>query len=360
MRIAYLTMGFPDPSDAANGIFRKVLGQMGYWRQAGHDVRWYALASNPNVSEELAAVPFTPLWAAPGHIARFRASPGIFRRLVEAKPDMVYMRFGSYYPRQTGLMQRVPTFLELNSDDLSEYRAMLPRPQFWFHQLTRGWTLNAAAGLVATTHAIARNFTQFNKPTLVMANSIDMSQYERRPAPNNPNPRLIFIALNHAPWNGVESLLDLARAFPNWQVDVIGQTGLEKRDDVPPNIHLHGRLTKPQYDQLMHNADIAVGTMALHRKQMDEACPLKVREYFAYGLPMISAYTDTDFPQGAPFMLQLPNRENNILPHVAEIEAFVQAWKGKRVPYEAVKHVDTPVKEAARLAFFEQVCGARS
>ena len=354
MKIAYLTMGFPDPSDAANGIFRKVLGQMSYWRQAGHDVYWYALASNPNLSSELKNVPFTPLWSAPSHSGRFRVSPSIFRRMVDAAPDMVYMRFGSYYPRQAWMMKQIPTFLELNSDDLSEYRAMLPRYQFLFHTLTRAWTLNAAAGLVATTHAIARRFVQFNKPTLVMANSIDMSQYVRLPAPNNPQPRLIFIALNHAPWNGVESVVDLARAFPTWHIDVIGQTGLEKQTDLPTNITLHGLLTKQKYDGLMHAADIAIGTMALHRKQMDEACALKVREYFAYGLPMILAYTDTDFSDGAPFMLQLPNADNNVLPNVAKIEAFVQAWKGRRVPYEAVKHIDTPVKEAQRLAFFEQ------
>ena len=106
----------------------------------------------------------------------------------------------------------------------------------------------------------------------------------------------------------------------------------------------------------MH-ADVAIGTLALHRKQMDEACPLKVRRYLEFGLPVLLGYRDTDLDSlDAWWLLRLPNTESNVLSSLQEIESFVQGVRGRRVPREAVESVVSAVaKESARLAFFEEV-----
>jgi hypothetical protein len=88
---------------------------------------------------------------------------------------------------------------------------------------------------------------------------------------------------------------------------------------------------------------------------MQEACPLKVREYLAYGLPVIIGCKDTDFTESAPFILRLPNSEDNIETSLSAIESFVSKWKGKRVPREAIAHLDLEVKESQRVKFFEDV-----
>lgn len=101
-------------------------------------------------------------------------------------------------------------------------------------------------------------------------------------------------------------------------------------------------------------AHIAIGTLGLHRKSMNEASPLKVRHYLALGLPVISAHTDTDFNRGAPFLLTLPNEENNVLPNLSLIDRFVEEWRGRRVTRNDIKHLDYRYKEHARLEFFKR------
>lgn len=45
----------------------------------------------------------------------------------------------------------------------------------------------------------------------------------------------------------------------------------------------------------MRNCQVCIGTLALHRKNMTEASPLKTREYLAHGFPVIIGYKDTAF-----------------------------------------------------------------
>jgi hypothetical protein len=105
----------------------------------------------------------------------------------------------------------------------------------------------------------------------------------------------------------------------------------------------------------MGGAIAALGSLALYKNGMHEACPLKVREYLALGLPVIGACADTDIPDDAHYYLRLPNDAAPLAPHRDAIAAFIEHWRGRRVAREAVAHLDTSVKEAARLAFMARV-----
>ena len=74
---------------------------------------------------------------------------------------------------------------------------------------------------------------------------------------------------------------------------------------------------------IFFKADIGVGTLALHRKNMQEASPLKIAEYVFWGLPVITAYNDVNL-KGLDFNLELDNKEDNIhSSSLAKISAFV-------------------------------------
>ena len=90
---------------------------------------------------------------------------------------------------------------------------------------------------------------------------------------------------------------------------------------------------------------------------MREACPLKVREYLGYGLPVVVAYRDTDFSDVAPwFLLELPNAEDNAVAGVDRIRAFVDAVRGRRVTRSEVEaRIGTAAKETRRLALLAAV-----
>jgi hypothetical protein len=87
---------------------------------------------------------------------------------------------------------------------------------------------------------------------------------------------------------------------------------------------------------------------------MYEACPLKVREYLALGLPVIGAYRDTDIPDESEYFLRLPNDAAPLAPHRETIAAWIDRWRGRRVPRAAIAHFDHLAKEKRRLGFLER------
>jgi hypothetical protein len=139
---------------------------------------------------------------------------------------------------------------------------------------------------------------------------------------------------------------------------VVGEVGdAIERDAAPSNLHVHGRLDRDHYRPIMAAADFGIGPLALHRKGMSEATPLKVRDYLIHGLPVLIAHLDTDFPGEAPwYLLQIPNTEQTIRGSLPAIEAWIESIAGRRVPRaDVLERIGSEAKERARVAFFEDV-----
>jgi hypothetical protein len=167
--------------------------------------------------------------------------------------------------------------------------------------------------------------------------------------------RLLFLGAGGMPWHGVDKLRLLAEAKPDWTIDIIGLQRSEISSNVPPNMNFHGTLLKSEYQPLLDSAAVGIGTLALHRKSMDEACALKTREYLAHGLPVVLGYKDTDFSGKEDFICQIENTEDNIRNNIGKIVAFVDKWRNKRVPSQCVEHLKAEMKEIQRLKFFEHI-----
>jgi hypothetical protein len=150
-------------------------------------------------------------------------------------------------------------------------------------------------------------------------------------------------------------MLKLAELNPNWDFDLVGPDRSNVHDAAPANVNAHGYLSRADYEPLLANADVALGTLALRRNTMTEACPLKLREYLAYGIPTIIAYRDTDFPEPQPFLLNLPNTEGTIEAHLEAVRAFVTRARGTRIPRSAIGQLDIREKEGRRLSFLESL-----
>jgi len=75
-----------------------------------------------------------------------------------------------------------------------------------------------------------------------------------------------------------------------------------------------GMKSKQEISELLQSCHIAVGTLALYRKSMTEASPLKVRECLMLGLPMIIGYEDTDVNTDDRFKPFVFSVENNNAP----------------------------------------------
>ncbi|GAA4479434.1 hypothetical protein GCM10023190_22480 [Enteractinococcus fodinae] len=66
-------------------------------------------------------------------------------------------------------------------------------------------------------------------------------------------------------------------------------------------IYVHGVLDSDGIISLLDTTDVAIGSLALDRKNLFGASTLKVREYLASGIPVYATHHDTALPQSFPF-----------------------------------------------------------
>jgi len=369
MRIAYISLHWP--RTFSSGVGKKIHRQISAWQKAGHEVKFFMHTHEYQPVKDL----------IPGEVLFYRSQAGMCgmllteferaaaaRRLLEAvegfRPDLIYLRYGMYVFPIHRLTKVAPTVEEINTNDLIQHEG-LGFVFSLYNRLTRGTLLRRVDGLVCVSRELAATpaFSVYRKPTKVISNGIALEAIKPSPPPKNKIPRLIFIATPGYYWHGIDKLASLARTFPDLVIDVVGYDHIPGCGALPDNLKLHGYLTSYEYENVIKNADVAIGTLALYRKGMQEASPLKTRECLAYGLPVILPYVDTDLDDlDCEFLLRIPNREDNIATHGAAIRDFAYKMRGRRVDRKLIAaRIDLRQKEAERLTFFEQVVvlGAR-
>jgi glycosyltransferase involved in cell wall biosynthesis len=357
MRIAYL--GQMADVATENGISKKIRMQAAAWIAAGHPVRYFALTPTTAVWPGLTPLQTEVIRRGAGLVRAVR-SHELCRRIRAWRPDIIYFRYAHHSPGLPALFHAVPAAAEINSDDTVEYALTLSGPKRLYHRLTRERILRAVRAFIPVTHELAARFAGFEKPSEVIGNSFDFAEFPPLPPPcEAQGRRLVFVGSPGTPWHGLDRVGAIAALFPEVAIDVVGCAEDDWRaagaGAVPANVIFHGTLSHDRYLPLLHAATAALGTLGLYRKGMDEACPLKVREYLALGLPVIAGYQDTDVPPEADYYLRLPNNADALAPWRERIAAFLQHWQGRRVARASVAHLDTGVKEARRLAFMEKI-----
>lgn len=357
MRVAYLA-GWPGGPDT--GPFKKIAEQTRLWTDLGSEVALFVLTTAEHGDAWRSLPAATQVVERSGNAgALFLQKERLLQRALAWSGDVVYHRYSLAYPGLALAVRRTPVVVEINTDDVSEYRLIAPR-KARVNELTRGLVLGRAAGFVAVTQelAAAPAFARFGRPTAVVANGIDLESMPALPAPQQARPTLVFIGQPHCPWHGLDKVVELGRARPGWDFDVVGPDLAEVTAEAgspPANVRVHGLLTAERYLAILGGAHLGIGSLALHRKSMSEASTLKLREYLAAGLPSITGYRDTDFPDPVPYLLELPNTEDNVRDALPAIDDFVSRQVGARVDRGRIGHLDARSKEQRRLEFFAAV-----
>jgi hypothetical protein len=230
----------------------------------------------------------------------------------------------------------------------------------WWNRWTRQSVLDACAGFVFMTGELSKRpcFRSRGQPRVVVANPVPAAGSEATMSTGS-RPRLLYIGTPGQTWHGEDLIVRLASALPEFDFDMVG-TAAPHGVSQPTNLVWHGWLEREQYSRVFSSASVGLGSLGLHRLGMAEACPLKVREYWAHGLPVIIGYQDTDFPDGAPFMLRLPAHDQGVDQGIADVRAFVQDWHGRRFAPALVDGLRVEAKERQRLAFFQRISRANA
>jgi len=353
MLIAYVFHIIEGPE---SGVFKKILDQAREWINNDVDVALFILTHKGFTKSFVDAADGIPtsVYEYSGIAERLRKVYRLYDHVISYSASIVYYRYDIYYPTFEEFARTIPVVMEINSDDISEFR-LGNRFRHWFNYITRRRIFWNVKGLILESHQLSKapHFARFGKPCLVLGNGINLKRFAYLRAPGNSKPAVAFIGSAHQPWHGVDKIIWLAEHFKDWRFDLIGPDRSDFKT-IPRNVIMHGFLNQVQYEPLLARADVALGPLSLHLINKEESSPLKVREYLAYGIPTILAYKDTDFPDGAPFLLQIGNRPDNVINNVSEIEEFVISWRGKRISRDAISRLDVSVKEKERLLFLDR------
>jgi len=247
--------------------------------------------------------------------------------------------------------------LETNSDDRQEYQK---RGAFfyWMNRLTRNLTFGSASGIITPSHELVDVLLpKRDKPFRVISNGIDLTQAETLPPTKNRQPVITMVCSPGMKWHGVDKLMKFAEKTPDVFVNLVGYSEKDLDMPAPTNVKLHGFLDKQGVRDVLAQTDAALGTLALHRNQMEEASVLKVREALAYGIPVVIAFHDTDLHDvELETILRIPNTEENVAENAERIRKFAYDMIGKRVDINSVAlYLDQRKKEETRLEFFNQL-----
>lgn len=368
MRIAYL---LGEDLSKHPGLKHKIDSQINYWQTAGHEV-FRVQHYNGSIVDaggvvNKQSISITEVGESKWRRLRRLATQYdyIMDALVNIKPDLTYTRY--LYPADG--VDRIKDhsgklIIEINSDDRAEYIQKNWVTGF-FNAFFRNRILEKADGLVFVTNELANSesFSAFTSIREVIGNGIEVASFEFLERTCNRFPHLVFIGSPGQLWHGLDKISFLAEKLSDFSFHIIGPdktSCMQLWGSIPANVIVHGYLSDKDAQRIIKSMDLGIASLALHRNGMQEACPLKVRQYLAQGLPIIVANRDPDIVSEQNFYLQIPNNQKNVESSFLEICDFVERVMGNanirnEARLYAEKYLSADRKEAERLQFFDKV-----
>ncbi len=366
MKIAYILTWNLRQRD---GVTSKVEKQVEAWRSFGHEVEVFC-ASCLETEAPFAANVFhrRRIWDHPVALITNRRTYQSLCNAVRAfKPDVSYLRWEFYKSSLAELMRDIPTVIELNSIYKSEFRSRaktstVDRIRYLYYLMTGAKFERCAAGFIGVTQEILdnRKVELPGIPTVVIPNLTNLTG--KSPVlfegPADDLPRVVYMIGADNPWHGVDDVLRFAeQTIGQLEFDLIA--GYEHSQELlPANVTWHSCLNATEFQHIFKGVSCGLGTAGLHAKDMEEACPLKVRDYLSAGLPVILPYKDTAFMgRDTPdWVLEVPNRSGGLLVAKDEILGFVNTMRGRRISLEEIEpYVGSDYWEAKRMVFLEEI-----
>jgi hypothetical protein len=296
MRIAYITINI-DPKIINGGVGNKIKRQISLWRSMGHSVTLFVLT--PQIitlsdSQQFVFSHSVKLFPVNLVVREVRRSIMLSRLIAAVRkyqPDAIYLRFGLYTFPLHLVFRVAPVILEVNSNDLDEYRSRILF-FYWLNRLTRRILFSNSAGWVVIGNELANAEMNriYKKPMRVVSNGIDHANYEQLLPPQNHDPYLTMVGSPGMNWHGIDTLFPLAERYPELDINIVGYNHSDFEGPDLSNRHFYGFLDQQGVKEILSRTDVAFGTLALHRKNMQELDPLKVREALSYSIPVIIAY----------------------------------------------------------------------
>lgn len=359
--LLYFRTHFDDPANS--GVIRKcraVAGAFGadadYWYFDSGGLRHSGTARELSFSAPKYSLRHLLLYY-------FRADAHVFRHTDFRQYDIFFIRHLPAHPLFVRLLRRVkaqnPGLKILMELPTWPYDGEVKGPVSRLMALPDRWCRRALSRHTDYFVHYGPEEVIGGRPTLRISNGIQVSDIPpAAPLPDSPVLRMVA-AGSWSPGHGLDRVL---RAIPGYlaqghrlQLTICGEG--PGTPDIRALIHelnighcvaMRGVLRGREFDAVMDSADVAIGGLAIHRKHLKEASPLRHRDYCARGIPFIFAGKDSDIPDQWPFSLSCPTDDDPI--DLQQVAAFIQRLKAGQPDYRrrmrqfAIERLDWSVK----------------
>jgi hypothetical protein len=189
-------------------------------------------------------------------------------------------------------------------------------------------------GKICVTDEIARH-ESFGGKILVIGNSAEGPVLAtKRLAPfSGGELRVGMPSSRDFPWHGEDRLVASAVQWVleepelEVQIDIIGYGGSKETPHPRVTVNRLGNLKGEELVAHMNNMHLGVSSLALFRKGMEEASPLKSRFFVSQRIPFIYGYQDPDIVNDSDVTLRVANRQE-IIPWV-KVKRFLARLSDK-------------------------------
>ncbi len=188
-------------------------------------------------------------------------------------------------------------------------------------------------------------------PTLQIANGIQPEDFPvKAPISHDRRSLALVFAGSIAHWHGLDRVLSgLVKYYAGEKkhatkvsLTIIGQGDasetlrrMAQECGVEAYVNFTGLQNAQQIKEYYQKADIAVGSLALHRIGLTQGTPLKHREYCAAGLPFVFAGVDADFGPDFLYALQVPADDSPL--DIKALQHFFQKIANKQQSREQMQ-----------------------
>ncbi|NCC62759.1 MAG: glycosyltransferase, partial [Verrucomicrobiae bacterium] len=256
---------------------------------------------------------------------RFTGLKEAYRWIGKDIPQYLYLRYPLGCPLSAIFTHKVSA---LGVKIITEHQSKEPKELFLLKKrlfMISDWlfgrSLLSSVSLVIGVTPEIRDFEKKRAPkaqTVSISNGVDLQEYPLRNYHIQKDKVGIDMLFTGAlaPWHGLDRLIRAMRPYSGCQIRLHIAGDGEEMDKLKsmakklPKRHsviFHGYLDKEGISSLFDVCDVAIGSLALDRNGLRQACTLKTREYAARGIPFVINYGDPDF-QGVPWVLRLPSK----------------------------------------------------
>lgn len=298
-----------------------ILKQMSWEKEAaqGLGLNWDVKVSCPQGStSESSIVRFSkPITSNRSKLAQVRDWFGVrieyylWLKVFESEVDIFILRYSPYDPIQFAfsILCKKPVFLihhTLEVPELTSSHRPLSKIRVVAERIIGKYSIRNSAAIIGVTQEIIdyekKRIEQPEKPSILYPNGV-MFNGPTASDKRGHIPELLFVSSYFESWHGLDLLFsNMQEHNKEFLLHVVGELSLGDRvlGEKDERIILHGRKSHDEIRLIADSCWLGLSSFALFRKDMKEACTLKVREYLMMGLPVYAGHKDT-FPEDFEF-----------------------------------------------------------